>query len=109
MKMPWVCRSRLVGPRQVHMNGKIDCANITINDGIICMPGGAFHLFTFCKPGSNLEDYVFTSIKGTVASDDITSRVDCNSQLSVHRNCGPSDLDQHLSGYTRTVQLILNL
>jgi len=65
---------------------RIDCEGVEINDGVICIPGGAFHLFTFCKPGANLNNFTFISIQGVVSSEDITARVDCGTQITVSSN-----------------------
>jgi hypothetical protein len=40
----------------------VDCGDVSINNGVVCIPGGDFHLFTFCKPGANAETYTFRSI-----------------------------------------------
>eukprot|EP00825_Cyclidium_porcatum_P034313 TRINITY_DN36115_c0_g1_i1.p2 TRINITY_DN36115_c0_g1~~TRINITY_DN36115_c0_g1_i1.p2 ORF type:complete len:240 (+),score=3.04 TRINITY_DN36115_c0_g1_i1:151-870(+) len=61
---------------------RIDCNSVTINRNVICMPGGSFHLFTFCKPGANKNDYTFRSVPGVIGSGNITTRVECNGQLS---------------------------
>jgi len=74
------------GATPVPQDWRIDCEGVSINDGIVCIPGGAFHLFTFCKPGANLNDFTFTSIAGVVSSQDITARVDCGTQITVSSN-----------------------
>lgn len=61
---------------------RIDCNNVSINGNVICLPGGSFHLFTFCKPGANKNDYTFRSVPGVIGSGNITTRVECNSQVS---------------------------
>ncbi len=62
---------------------RIDCNSIAINGNLVCMPGGSFHLFTYCKPGANKNDFTFRSVPGViVGSGNITTRVDCNVQLS---------------------------
>jgi len=62
---------------------RIDCDPITITQsGIICIPGGIYHAFTYCKPGANLNDFTFESIPGPSAPD-IETRVECNGQVSV--------------------------
>lgn len=60
----------------------IDCVDVPITNGVICLPGGEFQLFTFCKPGNNPESYTFQSVPGIVSADDITTRVECNGQIS---------------------------
>ncbi|MBP6976731.1 MAG: HYR domain-containing protein [Lentimicrobiaceae bacterium] len=62
---------------------KVDCIDVPINDGIICLPGVTFHLFTYCKPGHNANDFYFKSIAGIVVGDDINARVGCGSQITV--------------------------
>ena len=61
---------------------RIDCNNVSISGNVVCMPGGSFHLFTFCKPGANKNDYTFRSVPGIIGSGNITTRVECNGQLS---------------------------
>ena len=61
----------------------INCTEITPIDNIICIPGGKFYTFTYCKQGSNLNDFTFTSIEGSVIGDEITTRVECGKELTV--------------------------
>ena len=61
---------------------RIDCSSVSINGNTICMPTGAFHLFTYCKPGANKNDFTFRSVPGVIAPGNITTRVDCNSQIT---------------------------
>jgi len=61
---------------------RIDCTDYTMNGNVVCIPGGAFHLFTFCKPGNNKNTYTFRSIPGVVAADGISTRVECNGQIT---------------------------
>ena len=60
---------------------RIDCGSVEINDDVVCVPGGEFHLFSYCKPGVNLNTFNFVSIQGIVISKDIQTRVDCQGQL----------------------------
>jgi len=62
---------------------RIDCEEVEIQDDIICIPGGEFYLFTYCKPGANKNDFNFQSIAGVVVVGELTTRVDCNTQLIV--------------------------
>ena len=71
---------------------KQDC--VTINGGnIVCLTGGTFHLFTYCKNGNGAPQltnkYTFRSIKGAAASSDLSTRVDCSGQLHVTGVTGP--------------------
>ncbi|WP_423130402.1 HYR domain-containing protein [Gaoshiqia sp. Z1-71] len=59
----------------------VDCRDVKIINGIVCLPTGQFHLFTFCKPGANPEDYTFRSVPGVVAAEGITTRMECSQQL----------------------------
>lgn len=68
------------------MDWKIDCQGVPINNGIVCIPGGSFHLFTFCKPGNNANTFTFISIAGVVTSNNITARVSCGTQITVTGN-----------------------
>jgi len=61
---------------------RIDCSNVTISGNTICMPTGSFHLFTYCKPGANKNDFTFRSVPGVIAPGNITTRVECNSQIT---------------------------
>ncbi|MFA6129052.1 MAG: HYR domain-containing protein [Bacteroidales bacterium] len=61
---------------------KIDCVDISIVGNVVCIPSGSFHLFTFCKEGSNQNSYSFRSVAGVIASQDISARVDCQGQLT---------------------------
>ncbi|MCK9639665.1 MAG: HYR domain-containing protein [Prolixibacteraceae bacterium] len=61
---------------------RIDCSSVTINGNTICMPNGSFHLFTYCKPGANKNDFTFRSVPGVIAPGNITTRVECNSQIT---------------------------
>jgi len=65
---------------------KVDCENVEIsNDGIVCLPGGTYYLFTYCKPGANENnDFRFTALAGILLGGDVEARVNCNSQLSVN-------------------------
>lgn len=63
---------------------RIDCESVSIIGNVICIPGGDFHLFTYCKPGNNLNTFTFRTINGIVQSGDIIARVECNSQISVN-------------------------
>jgi hypothetical protein len=60
---------------------RMDCNTISMVNGIVCIPGGEYHLFTFCKPGANKNSYSFRSLRGVVVSDDVLARVDCTGQL----------------------------
>lgn len=62
---------------------KIDCDDVEIHGDTICMPGGDFHLFTYCKPGHNENDFRFQSIGGVILAGEITTRVNCETQLQV--------------------------
>ena len=52
----------------------------------VCLPGGEFNLFTYCKKGQgsgNLEnDWYFRSISGVVVEKEIDTRVDCNTKIT---------------------------
>ena len=65
----------------------IDCNDVVISNDQICVQGDGvtFHLFTYCKPGNNENDYIFTSITGASnpQGGQITTRVDCLGQLAV--------------------------
>ncbi|MCX6220395.1 MAG: HYR domain-containing protein [Bacteroidia bacterium] len=61
---------------------RIDCVSVTITGNTICMPTGSFHLFTYCKPGANKNEFSFRSIPGVIVPGNITTRVDCNSQIT---------------------------
>ena len=63
---------------------KIDCDDISIIGNIVCIPKGDFHLFTFCKQGSNTNSFTFRSIAGVIASEDIVARIDCQGQLTTN-------------------------
>jgi hypothetical protein len=65
---------------------KIDCDSINVSGGIVCIEGGGFHLFTFCKQGNNPNTYTFNSVPGAVVSEDINARVQCGNLLSVEGN-----------------------
>jgi len=63
----------------------VDCENVSLvgpGSDIICLPSGGFHLFTFCKQGGNANNISFRSVPGIVASDDITTRVECGTQIT---------------------------
>jgi adhesin HecA-like repeat protein len=60
---------------------RMDCDPVVMNDGIVCVPGGEFHLFTFCKPGSNLNNYSFRSLSGVTVESEIETRVSCNTEI----------------------------
>jgi hypothetical protein len=62
---------------------RIDCDEVVIYGNIICLPGGDFHLFTYCKPGQNQNDFRFQSVAAVVLAGEITTRVECETQLSV--------------------------
>ncbi len=61
---------------------RIDCDNITMNNSVVCIPGGKFYLFTFCKPGTNTNKFTFRSVPGIISSGDITTRVECSGQIT---------------------------
>lgn|GEM_PF-1558431 len=65
---------------------KVDCEDVEINDGIICLPGGTFYLFTFCKPGTNANDYRFQALADIVVAGEFETRISCNSQIEVSSN-----------------------
>lgn len=65
---------------------KVDCEDVEINNGIICLPGGTFYLFTYCKPGSNKNDYRFIALADIVVAGEFQSRVSCNQQIEVSSN-----------------------
>jgi hypothetical protein len=65
---------------------RIDCENVSIIGNIVCIPGGQFYLFTYCKPGGNTNNFTFTSIPGIVATAEITTRVDCNTQITIENS-----------------------
>ena len=62
--------------------GGLTVTAIVMSNSVVCIPGGAFHLFTFCKPGNNPEAYTFRSIPGVIAADGIATRVECNGQIT---------------------------
>jgi hypothetical protein len=53
-----------------------------MTNSTVCLPGGDFHLFTYCKPGGNNNTYTFRSVTGVVASPNVTTRVDCSGQIT---------------------------
>jgi hypothetical protein len=65
------------------MDWRIDCNTVVIHGDTICVPGGEFHLFTYCKPGQNANDFRFQSVAGIILAGELTTRVKCNTQLSV--------------------------
>ncbi|HEY5510689.1 MAG TPA: HYR domain-containing protein, partial [Prolixibacteraceae bacterium] len=60
---------------------RIDCNSVAISGNLVCLPGGSFHLFTYCKPGDDKNDFTFRSVPGIIGSGNITTRVECNGQL----------------------------
>ncbi|RIJ49966.1 HYR domain-containing protein [Maribellus luteus] len=63
---------------------RVDCEQVSLEgpDGdIICLPSGEYHLFSHCKQGSDPIDYFIQSVAGIIASDDISTRVDCSNQI----------------------------
>ena len=65
---------------------KVDCNSIAVSDGIVCIPGGDFHLFTFCKQGNNPNTYNFISVPGAIVGEDVNARVECGNLLTVEGN-----------------------
>jgi hypothetical protein len=80
---------------------KVDCEGVEIsNDGIVCLPGGTYYLFTYCKPGSNENnDFRFTSLAGILLGGEIEARVNCNSQLSVNTSATSATWNSVYPGY----------
>ena len=62
---------------------RVDCQPVSLIGNTVCLPGGAFHLFTYCKQGNNPNDITFHSIKGASANSELATRVECNQNLSV--------------------------
>ena len=62
---------------------RIDCSSVTLHGNIVCIPGGRFYLFTYCKPGGNLNNFTFTSISGVVVTSEVNARVSCNTQIFI--------------------------
>ena len=75
----------ITNPSPPGQDWKQDCKSIP-GGSIVCLEPGKFHLFTFCKNGNGepqqYNDYTFTSIQGVVASNDITTRVNCSGQIN---------------------------
>ncbi len=64
------------------MDWDVDCEAAPLVDGnIICIPGGEFYLFTYCKPGGDRNDFTFQSIPGIIVDSEIFTRVSCNTEL----------------------------
>ena len=50
----------------------------------ICLDGGRFYTITFCKPGANKNVYSIQSIKGTIVTDNLTTRADENCSETIN-------------------------
>jgi len=74
---------RVDGATPSSQDWRQDCAPITITNGIVCMPGGTYYLFTYCKEGANKNTFTFRSLAGVVVVDDANARVGCSTQLNV--------------------------
>ncbi len=62
---------------------KVDCGIMDADNGIVCIHEGGFHLFTFCKQGSNPSNYTFRSLSGITVESEIETRVSCNTNIEV--------------------------
>ena len=84
---------RITNPSPAGQQWKLDCGETeyTIDGGsVVCLPGGKFHLFTYCASGSGnpdnpnsnrFNDWEFISYAGVVVEDQIETRVNCNTQI----------------------------
>jgi hypothetical protein len=67
-----------------------DCGPVVMENGIVCIEPGEYRLFTYCKSGQGISqrrnNYTFRSIPGVIVDDEVTTRVNCNTQLSVGDN-----------------------
>ncbi|MGC9355755.1 MAG: hypothetical protein ACP5D9_18055, partial [Mariniphaga sp.] len=63
------------------MGWRIDCDTVDMENSIVCVPGGEFHLFTYCKPGGNDNDYYFRALSGVTVESEIETRVSCNTEI----------------------------
>lgn len=73
---------RVDGAAPSSQDWRINCSPITISGSIVCIPGGAFNLFTYCKPGGNKNTFTFSSIPGVIAAEGINTRVECSGQIT---------------------------
>jgi hypothetical protein len=71
------------GATPTSQDWRMDCDIVPMEDGIVCVPGGEFHLFTYCKPGDNLNSYTFRSLSGVIVESEIETRVSCNTNIEV--------------------------
>ena len=77
------------GPTPHGQEWKLNCTPINGGD-VVCLPGGTYNLFTFCKDGigepQRSNNYTFTSVIGAVTGGEAYARVggdDCDVQLDV--------------------------
>ncbi|MRS03548.1 hypothetical protein EG832_10070, partial [bacterium] len=80
---PWQSASINAGDWQ------LECDPITFTGHVICLTEDRFFSITHCKPGGNRVDYRFTLISGAVTPSEITTRVECESQLTVSNITNP--------------------
>jgi len=62
---------------------QVDCGPETPIGTPLCLSGVTSFCITFCKPGSNPNDYTISATKGYSVSPDTTVRVGCVDTLSV--------------------------
>ena len=70
---------------------KLGCGPMPVSGGIVCIPGGDFNLFTFCKEGQNENNFTIRSISGVSTDENAYARIggDCNTQLHVEGVTSP--------------------
>ena len=61
---------------------QIDCGPQTPVGQIICLDGQGPHRLTFCKPGSNTNEYIITSVPEPTVSGNIVLNEGCNGVIS---------------------------
>lgn len=67
---------------------KVDCELVNfLNGDFVCLPGGNYYLFTYCKAGNNANNtYTFTVMEGIITVPDIEARISCNSIITANTN-----------------------
>ncbi|MCK4677796.1 MAG: HYR domain-containing protein, partial [Bacteroidales bacterium] len=62
---------------------QIDCGPELPMDEIVCLTSGEYHTITFCKPGANNNVYTIHAIPGLIITEEISTRVECEVELTV--------------------------
>jgi hypothetical protein len=72
---------------------RVNCMDLPISNGNLCLPGGFLYTFTYCMPNPGGNDFTFTSIPGLSTSNVVNTRLNCDDNtITVSGEIVPSSI-----------------